>query len=125
MTKEQEILETYCTFAGMIYSKYQVDAYGIKPTPPNYNEATLEELKLKSDKIKNNFVDYLKEPAFEFEQITAENVWIIEHELEYDPKVISVDYENKLIEGTILYSITGNTLLLTFSLPVCGKAFLY
>lgn len=125
MTKQQEIEETYCKFAGMIYSKYQIDAYGIKPTPPNYDKDILEELKFKRDLISNKIVDYMKLPAFEFEQETEEDTWTIIHELGYDPKILAVDRNDKQIEGIIMYTITGNTLTITFTLPVCGKAFLF
>jgi len=125
MTKQQEIEETYCKFAGMVYSKYQVDAYGIKPTPPNYDVDLLEDLKLKRDVISNKIVDYMKTPAFEFNQTEEEDTWTIIHELGYDPKVLTVDRNDKQIEGIIMYTITGNTLTITFTLPVCGKAFLF
>lgn len=125
MTKEQEILETYCKFAGMVYSKYQVDAYGIKPTPPFYDEDILQELNLKRDLISNKIVEFMKTPAFEFTQETPEETWTIIHDLGYNPKVLTVDNDDKQIEGIIMYTITGNTLTITFTLPVCGKAFLF
>ncbi len=125
MTKQQEIEETYCKFAGMVYSKYQVDAYGIKPTPPNYDKDLLEDLKLKRDVISNKIVEYMKTPAFEFNQTEEEDTWTIIHELGYDPKVLAVDRNDKQIEGIIMYTITGNTLTITFTLPICGKAFLF
>jgi hypothetical protein len=125
MTKEQEILETYCTFSGMVYSKYQVDAYGIKPTPPNYDISFLEELKLKSDIIKNKIVEYLSPAAFEYIQIEQAETWTIIHDLGWNPRVLAVDSEDKQIEGIIMHTITGTTLTLTFTLPVCGKAFLF
>lgn len=125
MTKQQEIEETYCKFAGMVYSKYQVDAYGIKPTPPNYDKESIEELNLKRDIIYNKVIDYMKTPAFEYIQETAEDTWTIIHDLGYDPKVLAFDVDEKLIEGIIMYTITGNTLTITFTLPTCGKAFLF
>lgn len=124
MTKEKEILDTYCKFSGMIYNKYQVDAYGIRPTPPNYDEGILSELKMKRDKIKNSTVEYLPEANFIFEQNEMEGTWSVLHNLGYNPKVIVLDNDGKQIEGIILY-VTVNLLTITFTLPTCGKVYLY
>lgn len=125
MTTKQEILETQCDFAGMVYSKYQVDNYGINPTPPFYDEARVEDLSLKRDVISNKVIKYLPIPAFIYEQETQEDIWEIEHNLDYNPRVFIFDNDDKEIDASIIFYVDTNNLTLTFTLPMCGKAYLY
>lgn len=123
MTRKQEINQATCVFADMIYSKYEVSAYGIKPSTPLYSADFLEELKLKRDVINNNIVTYMDESNFTYNQITQEQVWTITHDLGHNPRVLTVDNQNKLLEPIVMYT-NLNILTLTFNIPTCGKAFL-
>lgn len=123
MTRRQEINQAICTFSDMIYSKYEVNSYGIKPSTPLYSKDLLEELKLKRDVINNNIVQYMDEPNFTYNQITQEQVWTIQHDLGHNPRVLVVDNGNKLLEPIIMYTDL-NVLTLIFNIATCGKAFL-
>lgn len=124
MTKKKEIEQATCGFAKMVYSKYEVSSYGIRPYAPLYSKDLLEELKLKRDIINNNIVTYMEEPNYTHDQVAQELVWTIAHNLGHNPKVIVVDQKNKSLFPIITYSIAGATLTLTFGIPTCGKAFL-
>lgn len=58
-----------------------------------------------------------------FNQSIAANVWTINHNLNQFPSVSLVDTLNKNIMADIKY-INSNQIIVTFSRPVAGKAYL-
>lgn len=56
-------------------------------------------------------------------QYSPSSTWSVTHNLGYQPNVTVVDSAGTIIEGAIDYQ-TGNTLVLTFSSPFAGTAYL-
>lgn len=56
-------------------------------------------------------------------QYSASNSWTVNHNLGYKPNVTVVDSAGTIIEGQIDYP-SGNTVVLTFSSPFSGNAYL-
>lgn len=61
--------------------------------------------------------------SFVYEQSTASANWTIEHKLGKNPSVTVIDSSNDELIGDISYP-DKNTVVITFSEPVSGKAFL-
>lgn len=123
MTRAKEIVEATCVCANLIYANYESGAYGIRSRMP-YDPALIEEFRLKRDLISHNIITYMPEPNYSFVQVSQDIVWTIVHSLDYDPKVLVVDCQNKKLEPTVTYVVPKNTLILTFTIPTSGKAFL-
>ena len=56
-------------------------------------------------------------------QSVASNIWTINHNMDKFPSVSIVDSAENIVIGEILYS-TSNRVILTFSAPFSGKAYL-
>lgn len=56
-------------------------------------------------------------------QYSSSATWTITHNMGYKPNVTVVDSAGTIIEGAIDYQ-TGNTIVLTFSAPFAGTAYL-
>lgn len=61
--------------------------------------------------------------SFSFEQQVDSDTWTITHNLGYRPSVLVQDYAKNTLEGGIDHT-DANTLVLTFSYPVSGYAYL-
>jgi len=61
--------------------------------------------------------------AFVHTQSAASDTWTITHNLEFFPNVTVQDSGGSTVEGEIVYN-TNNTLTVTFSSPISGKAYL-
>ena len=60
---------------------------------------------------------------FEFTQATPETEWIIEHNLDKFPAITILKDDGVQIYGGVFYN-SLNTVTLSFSQPITGKAFL-
>ena len=60
---------------------------------------------------------------YTFEQQTSSSSWTITHNLGYYPSVVIQDYGKISIEGSVNY-VNPNSLIITFSVPVSGYAYL-
>lgn len=56
-------------------------------------------------------------------QVSAASVWTINHGLQFIPNITVVDSSGNVIEGSYNYP-NSNTVILTFSNPFAGKAYL-
>ena len=61
--------------------------------------------------------------SFRFEQQTELSVWTITHNLDYRPAITVQDYGQNTLEGSVQY-IDGTAVIITFSVPVSGYAYL-
>jgi hypothetical protein len=61
--------------------------------------------------------------AYMHTQYSSSNRWEITHNLMYNPNVTVVDSAGTLIEGSIEY-LSPNSIVLLFSAPFAGKAYL-
>ena len=61
--------------------------------------------------------------SFRFEQQSNSDTWTINHNLGYRPAVLTQDYFNTTIEGSLQHQ-SANTLIITFSEPISGYAYL-
>lgn len=57
------------------------------------------------------------------EQVSASTTWSINHNLSFIPNVIVVDSNNEVVEGSYSYP-NSTSVVLSFSIPISGKAFL-
>ena len=64
-----------------------------------------------------------EDPSYTFEQMTAESVWTIVHNLNRFPSVTVVDSAGSVAVGDVQYT-TVNSLTITFSAAFSGKAYL-
>jgi len=60
---------------------------------------------------------------YTFEQQTSSSSWTIIHNLGYYPSVTIQDYGKISIEGSVNY-VDSNSLIITFSTPISGYAYL-
>ncbi|MFA5071321.1 MAG: hypothetical protein WC511_03010 [Candidatus Pacearchaeota archaeon] len=71
-----------------------------------------------TDKIPNETV-----ATFEHEQLTPQDVWTIEHKMKKYPSVTIVLPDGTEVSGMKVYA-DENTVVLSFSKPIVGRAFL-
>ncbi len=57
-------------------------------------------------------------------QNVATETWTINHGLQFIPNITVIDSGGNVVEGSYNYSLDGNTVTLTFSVPFSGKAYL-
>ncbi|MEL6301110.1 MAG: hypothetical protein AAFR07_05675 [Pseudomonadota bacterium] len=60
---------------------------------------------------------------FEFTQVSATTIWVINHNLNRRPSVTVVDTADETVVGAVVYN-SLNTLTITFSVPIAGTAHL-
>jgi len=60
---------------------------------------------------------------YEFVQSVAASLWIVNHNLGKYPGVTVIDSSGRKVRGSVNYP-TSNQILLTFSAPFAGKAYL-
>ena len=70
------------------------------------------------DKFPNKSID-----SFVFEQITPSSIWEIEHNLNKFPSISIVQEDGTEVYGLKTYT-SSNKIILSFSKPIKGKAFL-
>lgn len=73
------------------------------------------------DNIQN--IEDIKDKSFVFEQPTASNKWVIEHNLGKYPSITIVDSANSVVVGDVDYK-TINLLEVSFNGEFVGKAYL-
>jgi hypothetical protein len=61
--------------------------------------------------------------SYVHEQVSASTTWSINHNLTFIPNVIVVDSNNEVVEGSYSYP-SSTSVVLSFSIPISGKAFL-
>lgn len=148
MNKEYSIHEMECEFADLVHQQFQKELYSLNACKVDYTEERMQELKLliglkKSDvccpkkKEKIHAAQTLPNTGnascativgsyvvFQFVQPTPAGVWIIPHNLGYNPQVTIFDNYSNPIPGSIRY-IDRNSLQITFTYLVSGRANLY
>lgn len=150
--RQHTIHDLQCGMADMIYQKYQQDLYSLKACVDDYNTEVMEEDKLLLDVLQSDtrcgdvrhpkvvsvpllcaatnqttidsFYSPTRKSSFEFVQSTPTGVWLITHSLGYNPQVVIVDFSGHNLTGQIQY-INTNTLQITFTSLLSGKAYLY
>ena len=60
---------------------------------------------------------------FVYEQATPSNVWVILHNLNKKPSIVTIDSANSIVEGSVLYD-SNSQLTITFNFPFSGKVIL-
>lgn len=61
--------------------------------------------------------------AYTFTQAVASTVWVIDHNLPFQPNVTATDTADDQIEGTVVYT-SPTRVTITFSAPTAGTAYL-
>ena len=61
--------------------------------------------------------------SYVHEQLSASTTWNINHNLSFIPNITVVDSNNEVVEGSYSYPDSTNVVL-SFSVPISGKAFL-
>ena len=65
----------------------------------------------------------VRRETYTYNQTTASNIWVIEHELDRHPSVTVVDSAGTQIVGDVQY-ISNNLIILTFAAAFSGTAYL-
>lgn len=131
----------------MIFEKYQQELYSLSACEGDYNIDTIEEQKLQMGLLQSNVQCPKKQRkihaalsipnpsiplvattgnvvVFQFIQINPAGVWIIAHNLGYNPQVTVFDTHGNPVPASIRY-LDSNTLQLTFNTIIGGRANLY
>jgi hypothetical protein len=149
MNTEQEIENATCGLAKMVYSKYQVDRYGLKEGKNKYSKFEAKKLAIQKDLLdfgipceRLRIIKVLPMPfltiedlcttssatfpviAFEYTQVIPALTWTIVHNLHFNPNVTIVDDNGFTIDAVVQYITSGISLKVTFSIPISGKAYL-
>lgn len=149
---QHTIHDLQCNMADMTFQKYQKELYSLRNCPDEYSEDDMEEDKLllgllqsgekygdvrhpkvslvpplcgaTNQVVQDNFYHSALRPIFEFVQSTPTGVWLITHSLGYSPQVTLRDFSGNPLFGQITV-INTNTIEITFTSLVSGKAYLY
>jgi hypothetical protein len=76
-----------------------------------------------ADKYSIAGLSFLSDKSFAFNQMTPEDVWIINHNMSKFPSVSVVDSSERIVVGEVEY-INQNLLKVTFNGSFAGKAYL-
>lgn len=140
------IHELQCTLAQATYEEYQKQLYGLKACHSDYDENLMEEWKLLLDWKKSGVTcpskkvsldaaknipkvlpvtqAYVKALVMTFVQSNPAGIWLIQHNLGYNPLVEIYDNNNTPIPGSLKY-LDKSSLQVTFNSIIGGKAYLY
>lgn len=149
MLKELTIHDIQCLVAEATYEEYQKQMYGLNACHSDYDEELMEEWKLlldlrksevtcpkKSSKIEavgHNPLPFYPSPTptsvrsifvMTFVQSNPAGIWLIQHNLGYNPIVEAYNNIGTPIPGSIKY-LDNNSLQITFNTIIGGKAYLY
>lgn len=139
--------EIQCSFAEMVFEKYQQELYSLSACEGEYNIDEIEEQKLQMTLLQSNVKCPEKQRklhaalsipnpsiplvapsggivVFQFIQINPAGVWVIFHNLGYNPQVNVFDTHGNPVPGSIRY-LDSNTLQITFNIIIGGRANLY
>lgn len=139
--------EIQCSFAEMVFEKYQQELYSLSACEVDYNIDEIEEQKLQMTLLQSNVRCSEKKHkiraalsipnpsiplvastggavVFQFIQINPAGVWVIAHNLGYNPQVNVFDTHGNPVAASIRY-LDSNTLQLTFNTIIGGRANLY
>lgn len=71
----------------------------------------------------DDYLNWLRHSTYIHNQGSADNVWIINHNLDKYPSVTIIDSADRVVIGDVLYNDT-NTLTVSFAAGFSGKAYL-
>lgn len=140
------VRDIQCSIADSIYQEYQKELYGLNACHSDYDEGQMEEWKLlvdlKKSKVtcpkKTSKLDaagqaskilpvthaYASVFVMTFVQSNPAGIWLIQHNLGYNPIAEAYNSEGTPIPGSIKY-LDKNSLQITFNTIIGGKAYLY